>query len=182
MAREKEDVFPQEQQTLLYAQDIAQKDDLSLAQFQQEYQALTRNYEKLLNDAKVITNISDRLQNRLNLSNEKLNFANENIQANAKVIEEKNNQLRTTIEELIQTKISKKASTIVLFAAILLFIISELFLDPIVEKYVGKNFWLGMMLKGSIALMLRPIDYLVEWYLMRDMHKKAKNIVKTPKE
>ncbi len=175
---EKEDVFPQEQQVFLYAKKISQQNDISPEQLAQEYKNLTANYEKLLNDAKVITNISDRLQNRLNVANEKLNFANENIQANAKLIEEKNTQLRDTISELIQTKISQKASTIVLFAAIGLFIISELFLDPIVERYVGKNFWLGVLLKGSIALMLRPIDLLVEWYLMRDARSRAKNEIK----
>ncbi len=158
-------VFEKEVQALNHAKAVLREKNKSLEKLANEYEALSKDYEKLLGDARVITNISDRLQNRLNR-------ANQELQASSEEIQHKNDQLQNTINELTKAKVSKKATTIVLMAAILLFLVSEVFLEPIVDTYFQQEFVINIAIKGSIALLLKPIDYLVEWYLLRDaMHK-----------
>lgn len=184
----KQHVFDKELNTLNHAKTVLERESISAEDIQAEYKDLTENYQQLLADTRVITNISDRLQNKLNITNDKLQNANDTLEANSKEIEEKNEELKAindevekknqllqstnetlqnTIDELTKARISRQAATIVLMAAILLFIISELFLEPIVDKYFKDNFLISVAIKGSIALLLRPIDYLLEGYLQR---------------
>lgn len=159
-------VFDKEVQTLEHARSVLQKTPQEVEALTQEFEALSDDYEKLLDDAQVITKISDRLQNRLNKANEELTQSH-------KEIKRKNELLQNTIDELTKAKISKKATTIVFTAAILLFVVSEVFLEPIVDSFIKQNY-INVAIKGSIALLLKPIDYLVEWYLLRDAMRKAK--------
>ena len=85
-----------------------------------------------------------------------------------------NNQvLQDTINELIKARIGQKASSIVLLIAILLFVVSEVWLEPIIEQNTD-GVYIGLLLKGIIALLLKPIDILVEWLLMRKTLNKMK--------
>ena len=78
-----------------------------------------------------------------------------------------NNQvLQDTVDMLVEAKVSQKASSIVLLIAILLFIVSEMFLEPIIEQNIDGEY-VGLLLKGMIALLLKPIDILVERLLMK---------------
>ncbi len=176
MQQDPRHVFEKEVQALNHAKTVLREKNQSLEKLAKEYEILSKDYEKLLGDARVITNISDRLQNRLNRANDSLNRANEELSVRADVIRKKNEQLQATIDELTKAKVSKKATTIVLIAAVLLFLISEVFLEPIVDQYFHDDFLINISIKGSIALLLKPIDYLVEWFLLRDTMRKTKKI------
>ncbi|MEL7005757.1 MAG: hypothetical protein AAFN93_23965, partial [Bacteroidota bacterium] len=63
-------------------------------------------------------------------------------------------------------KVGNKALTIVLLIAIVLFLISEGWIEPIVEQSID-NKYVGLFLKGIVALTLKPIDTIVERYLMK---------------
>ena len=77
-----------------------------------------------------------------------------------------NQMLHDTVDMLVEAKVSQKASSIVLLIAILLFIVSEMFLEPIIEQNIDGEY-VGLLLKGMIALLLKPIDILVERLLMK---------------
>jgi len=82
-------------------------------------------------------------------------------------IENKNNQLQETIDELTITKVSRKARGITLFVGIALIVAEE----PIfhyVLRYIGEeSFLLNMTAKIIIILSLKPIDKFIESYLLR---------------
>ena len=56
----------------------------------------------------------------------------------------------------------------------LLFIVSEVMLEPIIEQNTNSEY-VGLLLKGVIALLLKPIDLLVEWLLMRKTLNKMRS-------
>ena len=170
MQDHRHDVFEKEVQALNHAKSMVKIEGATLEDMRTEYALLVKDYEKLLDDTRVITKISDRLQNRLDRANEKLSLSRDEIAR-------KNEMLQSTIDELTKARIGRKATTIVLGAAVLLFLISEVFLEPIVDAYAN-NFGISIFIKLSIALLLKPIDYLVEWYLTRDTMRKSRRRAK----
>lgn len=163
-----DNVFNAESQVLKHSKDILESPIQDKRTLFEEYKKLTDNYGKLLSDAKLITNVSDRLQNRLNKAHDKLKVSSEEVKRKNKLLEE-------TIDELTKAKVGRRATTIVFMAAILLFIATEVFIEPIVDVHFKNNI-INIGLKGSIALLLKPIDYLVEGYLMRSARKKSKTL------
>ena len=83
-------------------------------------------------------------------------------------LHQQNEKIKKNYEELVKAKTSKKALGIVLIIAVVLFLVSEAWLEPIVEQYLGNdNNLAGLAVKGVIALLLKPIDTLLESYLIR---------------
>ena len=93
---------------------------------------------------------------------------NQNIQ-----LEQQNKEIKDTLEQLVKAKVSRKAGTVVLIIAVLLFIISEVILEPIIESSTDSPAF-GYFFKFLIAVILKPIDVLVERYLMNQEVKKHK--------
>ena len=56
---------------------------------------------------------------------------------------------------------------------IILFLVSEGLIEPIIESNTDSEY-IGLLFKGLIALMLKPIDVLVEWLLMRRTLRKMR--------
>jgi hypothetical protein len=182
------DVFEKEVQILKRAKDLIHVENKTMEEVTQEYENLSQEYEFLLNDARVMTRVSDRLQVRLNRAydelhntndtlnntNDKLNQANDDLKLSTEEINQKRIILQNMVDELTKTRVSKRATTITLTAAILLFIVTEVFFDPIIDKYFKNDFYSNLILKLFFALMLKPIDYLVEWYLLQDVKRKSK--------
>jgi|GEM_PF-736605 hypothetical protein len=182
------DVFEKEVQILKRAKDLIHVENKTMEEVTQEYENLSQEYEFLLNDARVMTRVSDRLQVRLNRAydelhntndtlnntNDKLNQANDDLKLSTEEINQKRIILQNMVDELTKTRVSKRATTITLTAAILLFIVTEVFFDPIIDKYFKNDFYFNLILKLFFALMLKPIDYLVEWYLLQDVKRKSK--------
>ena len=151
--RNKGHVFGRESKYLKHAENTAQNiENLSKDAAVEEYIALSQEYARLLGDAKLVTSVSDRLQNKLNNANEQ--------------ILEQNERLKQTIFLLKEARAGRKATTIVLLLAVVLFLISEAFIEPSIELVVN-DWYVGLLLKGIIALLLKPIESLVEKYLFK---------------
>ncbi|MFI5172514.1 MAG: tetratricopeptide repeat protein [Chitinophagales bacterium] len=88
------------------------------------------------------------------------------IRAQKKEIEIKNIQLQHTIDELTRTRVSRKAKTITLIIAVFLFIIEDLLIHSAAPLYDDRNYFIAMSIRGLIILSLKPIDKLVENYLL----------------
>ncbi|MFT5914067.1 MAG: flagellar hook-basal body complex protein FliE [Flammeovirgaceae bacterium] len=168
-------VFQREAATLSESSRLVEKiDDLDNGSLKKAYEELHENYSELLGDAKLVTSVSDRLQNKLGNTNGKLNQANQKIT-------QQNQDLRQVIIELKKAKLEKKATTIVLLLAVALFLISEAFIEPRIEAAVD-NWWYGLGLKGLIALLLKPLEILVERVIVKPSIIESMEIATQPKE
>ncbi len=158
----KKGVFEKESAILDHIQNFLEKDTVKAEEYKEEINQISRYYEELLDQAKLITKVSDRLQNKLNNLNAKLN--------------DKNIELQNTIDELTKAKVGRRATTIALFVAVGLFLLSEGLVEPQIESYLGPgNFGLGLAFKGVIALLLKPIETLSEKLLMKRALKDAES-------
>lgn len=153
----KRHVFEKETAILEHIQEFLKNEDQTKEKYREELRQIVNYYEDLLDQGMLITKVSDRLQNKLNNLNAKL--------------QDKNIELQNTIDELTKARVGRRATTIVLLVAVVLFLLSEGLLEPQIEAQIGDNLLLGLLLKGMIALLLKPIETLTEKYLMNQALK-----------
>ncbi|MEM7551870.1 MAG: hypothetical protein AAF363_19470 [Bacteroidota bacterium] len=165
----KEKVFQNEIDILNHARSCVQP-PIEKEELQSKYGDLCDKYESLIGIAKLLTSVSDRLHLRLDKANKKLITQSEEIQEMNDALIEKNKKLEDTMSAMVRATIGRKASTIVLVIAIILFIISEIIIEPVIENNTD-NEYIGYIGKGAIALLLKPIDVIVERYLIRQKMK-----------
>ena len=170
---EKSHVFEREVEILEKSQALLKSKIKSADQLTEEYANLTQAYGQLLEETRLITRVSDRLQNKINRANEKLSEQSEKINLINNELQTNNNALKSALDQLTKAKVSNKTTTIVLTFAIILFFISEGFIEPIVDRGVD-SLWMGLLLKGLIFLLLKPIEMIVEKYLERKASGKDK--------
>ncbi|MEM7163760.1 MAG: hypothetical protein AAF487_15135 [Bacteroidota bacterium] len=122
------------------------------------------NYKDLLDQSKVITRISDRLQ-------KKLDHANQKIKSQNKEIQKKNDELEVTIDKLDKMTVGKRASRILFFSAIVVFIAEEQFLAPIIDEAVGVPYVsFGILL--VTAMLLKFAEGGLERHFLKQIKKK----------
>jgi CheY-like chemotaxis protein len=73
--------------------------------------------------------------------------------------------LKTALNETKKAKIKSKATTIVFGVAILIFLISEAFLDPFVDA-LTTSLLISLSFKGGLALFLKPIESFLERFML----------------
>ncbi|WMN06674.1 hypothetical protein [Marivirga arenosa] len=169
------DVFQTEVDFLNEVRALAEDDNIPTEKVKENYKLLCEKYDRLIGEAKLLTSVSDRLHSKLNEANEKLKKQSDEINKINDDLKVNNQLLQDTIDQLVKAKVGRKASSIVLLIAILLFVLSEGFLEPIVEQKVG-NPQIGFLFKLGIAVLLKPIDVIVERYMMRRALKQRNNI------
>lgn len=135
--------------------------------YKEDLDAFSDEYEELVAQAKVITRVSDRLQKKLDNANLQIRDQNDQIKT-------KNLQLADTVDQLAKAKMGKRASTIMLTVAVILFILEQIFLEPIIEAnisvpYVG---W------GILALLFFLVKFLEGGLEKYYMNKEKKKILK----
>jgi len=187
-------VFTEELNVLNKSKEFLVKEDMTLDECKHQLELLQNHYDELLDQSKLITKVSDRLQKKINKANDELAEKNTTLQETTKQLEEKNTtlqqttnqldlknkELQTTLDNLDKAKIGRKAASITTGVAIALFIIIEGFIEPPIEEYANQftHFtWLPLILalsaKLAIALFVRPIDRLIEGYLIRKEMRKS---------
>jgi len=127
------------------------------------------SYKDLLDQSKVITKISDRLQ-------KKLDHANQKIKSQNAEIHDKNQELEDTVENLAKVTVGKKASRLMFVMAVVLFFLEEYFLAPIIDEYVSGSMIIGLLLKGLVAVViLKFLESALETYFMNREKAKIMN-------
>ncbi|MDH5609358.1 MAG: tetratricopeptide repeat protein [Cyclobacteriaceae bacterium] len=101
-----------------------------------------------------------------------LKFKNAQIETQKQVISDKHTQLAATLEEIKRLKVNRKAVISSWITIILLVIVSEQFLDPLIENY-AYNQLLSLLAKAGIALLFKPIDGLYEKILWNKAIRKV---------
>lgn len=161
----KEDIYTEEASHLSRVKGFLSDEDKTFVETKEELSKLAYNYSELLDQVMLITRISDRLQRKLDQTNEKLNEVNQEIR-------EKNIQLEKTINDLAEAKIGRRATTFVFIVALILFVITEVFIEPWVGTFYN-DFYVTLGLKAIIALSIKPLESLVEETLVKKARAKT---------
>lgn len=160
----KQSIYQREMDFLEKSKAFLKRSEYSKEELQLSYKQLLENYEELIDQVKIITKISDRLQKKLNKTNEKLEQTNNQLH-------DTNIKLNETIDALTEAKIGRKAATIVMFVAIALFIVSEVWIEPIIEQHFGKGL-VGLGLKLVVAILIKPGEDMTNKYMLKQARKK----------
>ena len=139
--------------------------------YKEDLDAFSDEYEELVAQAKVITRVSDRLQKKLDNANMQIREQNEEIK-------DKNVQLADTVTQLAKAKVGRKASTILLTVAVVLFILEQLLLEPIIDQFFDTQF-ISLGVLGVLFLIIKFSEGALESYFMnrekRKILEKEKN-------
>ncbi len=144
-------VFEKEDQILVYSKSVIEKtpEEVSAEQMRSEYGTLTDNYGKLLDEVKLLTAVSDRLQR-------KLNKANENVI-------KKNAEVKESSERLHKARADRRAIFIATMLGLAFVILSEALIEPHIEKlFEARPTLILMGIKIGIALLMYPIKKIIE--------------------
>ncbi|MAE84633.1 MAG: hypothetical protein CMB80_17975 [Flammeovirgaceae bacterium] len=143
--------------------------------YKQDLESFGDEYEELVAQAKVITRVSDRLQKKLDNANIQIREQNDEIT-------DKNVQLETTISELAEAKVGRRATTALFFLAIILFLGEELFVEDAIQNYLSSvdlgNFfnslkdYVGLFIKLLLAIGLKFFEGGLESFLLNQEKKK----------
>ncbi|WP_448530184.1 hypothetical protein [Raineya sp.] len=162
-----EKIYIKEVNELQRAKQIAEKLDLHEHDLKEEYKRLLFNFEESIGQMRLITKVSDKIQKKLDKANAALDQKNRELDT-------KNQELQQTIDELTQARAGRTATTIVLFLAILLFLVEEILIEPIIEIKFGANQWASIGSKLVIVILLKPLESLLENLVLSFLHKKLK--------
>lgn len=132
--------------------------------YKEDLDSFSDEYEELIAQAKVITRVSDRLQKKLDNANLQIREQNEEIK-------DKNVQLADTVDQLAKAKVGRRASTIMLTVAVVLFILEQIFIEPIIEENINIPY-LGYGILGLLFLLVKYSEGALEKYFMNKEKKK----------
>lgn len=169
------DVFKDETAAADNARRIIEgSDTLSKDEVVKEFHSLLANFDQLLGDATMITSISDRLQNKLNSANDQLKFQADEINKKNQALDSKNKELQETIDELTRARVGRQAATITLFLFVILFVTEEIFIGPQIDAFTNNHLYYGALIKGAVALLLKPLEGFVEKIMLSQVIKAEK--------
>lgn len=132
--------------------------------FKEDLDEFSDHYEDLIAQAKVITRVSDRLQKKLDKAN--IQIQDQNVE-----IKDKNLELNNTIEQLAKAKVGKRASTIMLTIGLVLFILEQIFIEPIIEAKISIPY-VGYIVLVVLFFLIKFFEGALESYFMKQEKKK----------
>lgn len=146
-------LFEKETETLeKFGQLLTGDRQKSETEYREALVELHERYGELLGQVKFLTKISDRLENRLRLTNQ--------------LLERKNIELKNALRDLLEARAGKRALTIIYIAAALLFIFEEVVIEPFIPIF-GQLLLAGILIKLAIALVLKSIEGVIEGRLLK---------------
>ena len=104
MAKEK-DIFLEEEKVLKDASELLSKKQLNNEELLAAYKKLAASYGELLDNAKFLTTVSDRFQEKLKLANDKLEKQAENINEINLLLDMKNRSLEKDLTKINHARI-----------------------------------------------------------------------------
>lgn len=163
----KQNIYQNEDDFLQSAKEFMARGNYSQDELQLETKSLIENYDELISQVKIITKISDRLQKKLNKTNDKLEVTNNQLN-------DTNIKLNETIDALTEAKIGRKAGTIVMIVVIVLFIFSEVWIEPIIDSHFPNSEYplVGLALKLFVAILIKPGEDITNRYMLKNARKK----------
>ena len=132
--------------------------------YKEDLDSFSDEYEELIAQAKVITRVSDRLQKKLDNANLQIREQNEEIK-------DKNVQLADTVDQLAKAQVGRRASTIMLSVAVILFILEQVFMEPEIEKLELPQY-VGYSVLGILFLLVKFFEGALEKHFMNKEKRK----------
>lgn len=132
--------------------------------YKEQLDEFSDDYEELVAQAKVITRVSDRLQKKLDGANIQIREQNDEIKV-------KNVQLENTIDQLAKAKVGKRASTIMLTVALVLFVVEQVVLQPIIEQSISIPY-MDLILLLVLFFVVKFFEGGLEKYFLKQEQKK----------
>ncbi len=132
--------------------------------YKEDLDSFSDEYEELVAQAKVITRVSDRLQKKLDTANVQIREQNEEIK-------DKNVELADTIDQLAKAKVGRRASTIMLTVAVVLFILEQIFIEPIIEKNINVPY-VGYIILAFLFFLVKFFEGALEKHFMNQEKRK----------
>lgn len=158
----KDNLFEKEYFVLKDCQSLVEKPNLEFGELFEKYKDLLKHHEEIIDQARLVTKVSDKLQNKLTKAHDAINA--------------KNVELQSTIDELTKARAGRTAATMILVLGILLFMLSEVVIDPYIDAHTGGNIYISIGVKGLIAVLLKPIESLLESQLVKISWDRRKKI------
>lgn len=175
MAQLSQDVaYAKESEIISQFRSVAAREDLTREATAEALNSLCAQYERLLDDSKLLTSVGDRLQRKLKGANLMLREQADEIKRINGTLQDKNTQLLETIDELTRTKASRRAQAVTFSITVLLFFISE-FLEDYFAKLASSSeyaAWISWGSKIALLLMFKPLEGLTESYMVRQAKRK----------
>ncbi len=163
-----EKVYLREIEELERAQAFIAQENIENHIFRNEYVKLVDSFDDAVGQMRLITKVSDKIQKKLDRVNSALDVKNAELDI-------KNAELQTTIDELTQARAGKIAATIVLVIAVMLFLLEELFIDNVIKNLLGTTSqWASVITKLVVVLLLKPLEGLLENFIISYLYKKKK--------
>ena len=163
-----EKVYLREIEELERAQAFIAQENIENHIFRNEYVKLVDSFDDAVGQMRLITKVSDKIQKKLDRVNSALDSKNAEL-------DNKNAELQKTIDELTQARAGKIAATIVLVIAVMLFLLEELFIDSVIKNLLGTTSqWASIITKLVVVLLLKPIEGLLENFIISYLYKKKK--------
>ena len=137
----------------------------------QQFSSLNEKKEDF-KEANKYFHLYDKLKTEIHLEQNKniFHIKNKMISDQHQEIEQKHAELKDTLSELARIKVSRKALIFSILTVVVLVILSEMFLEPMIEEY-SMNQYISIGAKIAIAFLLKPIDSLYERLLFRKAYK-----------
>jgi hypothetical protein len=132
--------------------------------YKEDLDSFSDEYEELIAQAKVITRVSDRLQKKLDNANLQIRDQNDEIKG-------KNLELGKTIEQLAVARVGRKASTIMLSVALVLFILEQIFIEPLIAANVTIPY-VGLGILAILFFIIKMLEGALEKYFLNQEKKK----------
>lgn len=155
----------------LYHEEIKKLKDFRIrleshAIYKKDLEGFSDDYEELVAQAKVITRVSDRLQKKLDTANIQIREQNDEIKV-------KNVELEDTIVQLAKAKVGRKASTIMLAVALLLFFLEQYYLQPFIEEVIPLSYsFLSAIILIGLFFLVKFLESGLEKYFLKQEQKK----------
>lgn len=159
----KDNLFEREYFVLKDCQTFLEQPTIPFDDLLGKYKELLAHHEEIIDQARLVTKVSDKLQNKLTKAHDAINA--------------KNIELQNTIDELTKAKAGRTAATVILILGVVLFMLSEVVIDPYIDAHTGGNIYISIAVKGVIALMLKPIESLLESQLLKLAWKRRQKII-----
>lgn len=134
------------------------------------YEQMRALFERQENyaEANAYFHLYDELRNKSHAQQSKniFHLKNKLIEDQHQEIEQKHAKLKDTLHELARIKVSRRSLFFSVITLIVLVILTEVFLEPVIEEY-SDNQYIGLSSKILIAFLLKPIDTVYERLLFR---------------
>ena len=156
---------------------LSNQEELDAEEARTSMKEMQVRYEKLLDEVMLLTSVGDRLQRKIKAANTLLKDQAEEIRLINASLNQKNEELQFTIDELTRAKSGRKATTIILLITISLFVASE-FAAYLFQSYTHFDQQATIyttIFKVFLCLTFKPIEgYLEDNFLKRAMSDRKK--------